>query len=258
MAKYVLFAFLDCDRLGIGCDLYPSIEHVAWQTGLANSSVRKIVGTLEQAGVLERVGHVASRYAPRGRVARYRFHPDRLPARPPWRAPDVDSRRVSAPVEPDSRRASAPVNEPQPPSESTTAAVPESTAAVIDDDSRRNTPRQPPPHGGDRTYLIVRTDRVERDRDLDRSTEKAEPAAARQLPEHEDPEHDNPETPAEQAARLALAEMTPEKRADLERIATDRFRAMLVLSPPEMRADIIRRSMLRELENPAIRARYGV
>jgi hypothetical protein len=140
--KLILLAFIEYDRRARGQELFPSIDRIAWQTGLANSTVRLAVRGLTERGILDVVGHVASRYAVRGRVARYRFHPDRLTIRPEW---VPDSRRDSAPVTNDSRRESAPVETRQPP-------IHDATAADSPSDSRRFTPRQPPAVGGDLIY----------------------------------------------------------------------------------------------------------
>ena len=148
LSKLVLTCVLENDRAAHGHDLYPSIERIAWQTSLAYSTARKAVGRLEACGVLSRIGVVPSRYAPRGRVARYQFDETKLPGRPAWRTPtadncreaapvDVDNRRDAAPVEANNRRITAPVAARQVPADSATGAVIETTGAVIDADRCR-------------------------------------------------------------------------------------------------------------------------
>ncbi len=146
--KLVLLAFIECDRKAHGRDLFPSMERIAWQTGYANSTVRQAVEILQQRRILERVGHVASRYVPRGRVSAYRFHAERLPSRPLWtadrsREPAAISGR-QAPADADRSREPAAVNGRQAPADGTTGA--DSHA-----DRRRFGPRQAPAAGGDRT-----------------------------------------------------------------------------------------------------------
>jgi hypothetical protein len=132
--KLVLLAFLDCDRAGKGRELYPSMERIAWQSGLANSTVRLAVDELQRLGVLARSGHVRSLLDARGRVAKFIFAADRLPTRPIWSA--------------NSRREPAPVDAEQPPDDNR-------TAAGCRQNSRRMTETQPPAAGADRTYVNV-------------------------------------------------------------------------------------------------------
>jgi len=121
--KLVLLTFLEYDAYERGHDLFPSLQRVSWETGYAYSTVRLAVDRLEQLGVLECVGRVASFYGPRGRVARYRYHADHLPSRPkrPSRAGsqratvEPDRCRPSAPVTNNKSRPSAPVKRPQVP-----------------------------------------------------------------------------------------------------------------------------------------------
>ncbi len=100
--KYVLLAILTTDRAARDVEMWPSMELVAWQTQLAYSTVRESFEKLKAAGILERTGEIPARLAggqPRGRVAKYKFHIEKLPARPSWQQ-GVDSRRYAAPVTP--------------------------------------------------------------------------------------------------------------------------------------------------------------
>jgi hypothetical protein len=237
MAKLVLFAFLECDRLGRGRELYPSVERIAWQTGLVYSSVHKVLKTLRQAGILENVGAVPSRL--RGKVNRYRFHADRLPTRPEWHPPTADTLRNTESVNPDPLRNTASVDPRPTPYE-------HATDSVIGADRLRNSPRPTPYNGDERTYMNVRTERTERDR----STEVQ--AAARPVSSESESAH------PEEVARVAYAHLTPAARAELENDARDRLKDMLAFVQPEKRAATIQRSVLHELEVPIVRARYGV
>jgi hypothetical protein len=97
--KLTLLAFLDCDRLAQGKELYPSLRRVAWQTNQAYSTVRHAVEGLERLGVLSPVGTIPSRYRLRGRVTRYLFHGKRLPHRPDYDAKQgVESDRCQPPA----------------------------------------------------------------------------------------------------------------------------------------------------------------
>jgi hypothetical protein len=93
----VLLAFLDYDRSADGADLFPSLRRIADYTGCSYRSVRRAKDALEEMGVLEVVGHVSSRYELRGHVAKYRFHPERLPTGPsrPRRRQRLAARSVS-------------------------------------------------------------------------------------------------------------------------------------------------------------------
>jgi hypothetical protein len=254
MNKFVLLAFLEHDRRGRGHDLYPSIERVSWETGLSYSTVRKAVKALERIGILERLGHVPSRYVPRGRVGRFRLRVDRLPTRPAW----------SVLTPPESRRNTAPVNSGQPPPrgacEPSTAAVIDPTAAVIDPtaavighDSRRNRPRQPPPDGGEPKYLNLSN----RTTELERTYEPKEPAASRPSRESAltDDETTAPLADAPPDARLAFERLTPAARATLERDAAHSLRQNLEAMKPEKREPMIQRWILRELQR---RRQFGV
>jgi hypothetical protein len=151
--KIVLLCFLDTDRRAEGRDLYPSVERVAWQCGYSYSTTRQAVAVLERLGVLQAVGHIASAYFPRGRVTRYRFHQECLPARPAW---SPDRRRHPAAVEdrqvPATGTCEGSCEGRQVPDGARQVPVDETTGADSPRDRRRITPRQVPAPGTDRTY----------------------------------------------------------------------------------------------------------
>ena len=255
IAKLVIFAFLEYDRRGHGADLYPSIERVAWQTGLVYSSVHKAIKMLKQGGILEKVGEVPSRL--RGKVNRYRFHADRLPTRPAWSAVTADTLRKTAPVNPDTLRHTASVDPRPTPSECATDSVIRMTDSVIDADRLRNSARHPPSGGDDRKNVIVRTDRKSVNVRTDRSTSGEDAGEVRSATRTECP--DVKCADPEDVALAAYHRLTPAAQAELVNDARSRLKAMLDrIGQPEHRDAMIERSILRELENPSVRERYGV
>lgn len=87
--------------------------------------------------------------------------------------------------------------------------------------------------------------------------ERKVPAAARQIPDHEN--HNDNGNHEERIAHLAYEGLTAEARAELEREAAERLKTYLDhVGQPEERAAMIRRWVVRELENPTVRERCGL
>jgi hypothetical protein len=149
--KMVLLAFLDYDRSADGADLFPSLRRIADYTGCSYRSVRRAKDALEEMGVLEVVGHVSSRYELRGHVAKYRFHPERLPTGPsrPRRRQRLAARSVSR-----DNRTPCPLVEPS------TMGHAVTTRGQLDADKGPIRRRQEDTVATDRTY--DRTDRTDR------------------------------------------------------------------------------------------------
>jgi hypothetical protein len=142
LEKLVLLAILDTDRKAQGLEMWPSLEMIADRTNLGYSTVRAIVADLERRHVLQRTGYVPAALAggrPRGHIAKWRYHGERLPTRSD-RGFDLDPRSAS---ESDYRQNMAPVKPRQEPANP-------STGASAGRDRSQQTARQEPAPGRDR------------------------------------------------------------------------------------------------------------